>query len=232
MLAKDSNRILIKTGFVLTTFLFFQSSYASSWSKSSWSSSQDTPAPRQIHKQEALTDLSPYSPGSNNLALDLGQVFLMGDLGKYADSIGSQLHYTYGVSELFGFDTSFGYSEHSDGKFSMVSVLTGMRMNLSWYDKIIPYAVFGLGFYKPSYQDPTAPVQINGSSTSVSSVSSVLFGVHMGPGIDLALSQNLFFGAALTFHNMFGTTKTLSNGTPLDVGGTYTSFLLHIGATF
>src|SRR6185437_8793963 len=35
--------------------------------------------------------LSPFSPGSHNLAIDLGQVFLMGDLShNYSDAIGSQ----------------------------------------------------------------------------------------------------------------------------------------------
>jgi hypothetical protein len=161
----------------------------------------------------------------------------MGDLGQYSDSIGTQLHYTYGVSDLFAFDTSFGYSEHSDGQYSMATLLTGMRLNLSWYDKVVPYAVFGLGFYRPNYRDntgssPVTPTLNGRSSSDLASVSAVLFGVHLGPGVDLELSKNLFFGAALTFHNMFGTTKTLANGTPLSVGGTYTSFFLHLGVTF
>jgi hypothetical protein len=190
---------------------------------------------RNRESSSAIHDVSPFSPGSNNLALDLGQVFLMGDLGQYSDSIGTQLHYTYGVSDLFGFDTSAGYSEHSDGQYSMATLLTGMRLNLSWYDKVVPYAVFGLGFYRPNYRDNTAssgPTLNGKSSGDPASVSAVLFGVHLGPGVDLELSKNLFFGAALTFHNMFGTSKTLSNGTPLSVGGTYTSFFLHLGVTF
>jgi hypothetical protein len=157
----------------------------------------------------------------------------MGDLTKYTDSIGTQLHYTYGVSDLFGFDSSLGYSEHSDGRYSMTTLLTGLRMNLSWYDKIVPYAVFGLGFYRPSYKDANPqPASLNGAATSGSSVSAVLFGLHLGPGIDLELNKNLFFGAAVTFHNMFGTTKVVANNTPFSIGGTYTSFFLHLGATF
>jgi hypothetical protein len=212
---------------------------SSTWSRPPTWASEDSPAPTASHRavknrEMVSNDLSPFSPGSNNLAVDLGQVFLMGDLNsKYNDSIGTQLHYTYGVSDLFGFDSSLGYSEHSDGGFSMTTLLTGLRMNLSWYDKVVPYAVFGLGFYRPYYKD-TNPQSINPSGviSDSSPMSAVLFGVHLGPGIDLQLNRNLFFGAAVTFHNMFGTTKNLANGTPLYLGGAFTSFFLHIGATF
>jgi hypothetical protein len=142
--------------------------------------------------------------------------------------LGTQLHYTYGVSDLFGFDSSIGYSEHSNGKYSLTTLLTGIRLNLSWYDKLIPYIVFGLGFYRPSYTDNTAPSSINNST----SISAILFGLHFGPGIDLQLSRNVFFGAAVNLHNMFGQNGNFANGAPLYIGGTYTSFFLHIGATF
>jgi hypothetical protein len=222
---------------VLLLILFSQNagaSPASSWSKRpNWTASANT-----SHKDEASTSVrssiqvddtpaisvSPFSPGSHNLAIDLGQVFLMGDLTKYNNSIGSQLHYTYGVSDLFAFDSSLGYSEHTDGKFALGSLLTGMRMNLSWYDKVIPYATAGLGFYRPSYRDLTADAN--------SSVNAVLFGIHLGPGVDLELSKNFFFGASLIYHTTFGTTQILSNGSTASLGGSYTSFFLHTGVTF
>jgi hypothetical protein len=202
-------------------------SFASVGSKWSSSSIAKDEGVSQSRSRDLGGDVSPFSPGSHNIAVDLGQVFLMGDLAKYTDSIGTQLHYTYGVSDLFGFDSSIGYSQHSDARLSMLSVLTGMRMNMSWYDKIIPYAKFGLGFYRPSYRDQTVP-----NLNPASSLSAVLFGIHLGPGIDLELSKNLFFGASITFHNMFGTTKTWADGSLADLGGTYTTFLLHAGATF
>lgn len=222
---------------VIASLIFFQSlsgnaSTGSSWNHPpSWNAEESQPR-RSMRSMETSSDVSPYTPGSNNLALDLGQVFLMGGLSeKYENSLGTQLHYTYGVSDLFGFDSSLGYSEHSDGKYSMVTVLTGLRVNISWYDRVIPYVVVGLGFYRPNFKDTTIPIGAT-SPAGNASLSSVLFGVHFGPGIDLALSRNVFFGAALTFHNMFGTTKTQANGTPLDIGGSYMSFLMHIGATF
>lgn len=186
-------------------------STGSSWSRpSSWTSGSSDDSSHTSHRtvksRDSGMDVSPYSPGSNNLALDVGQVFLMGDLTKnYNDSLGTQVHYTYGVSDLFGFDSSLGYSEHSDGRYSMTTLLTGLRMNLSWYDKVIPYAIFGLGFYRPSYKDANAqsPTLLDPNpSNSSSSISAVLFGIHAGPGIDLELNKNLFFGASLTLHNI------------------------------
>lgn len=165
--------------------------------------------------------VSPFSPGSNNVALDVGQVFLMGDLSEsYSDNLGFQLHYVYGVSDIFGFDSSLGHSSHSDGTFSLTTFKAGLRTNLSWYDKVVPSFNFGLGFFRPSYQiTPTADV------------SPVLFGIYLGPGIDLQMTDNLFFGASLTFHDIFGKTERSVKG-PKEVGGTFIAFFLHAGVTF
>lgn len=169
--------------------------------------------------------LSPFSPGSNNVALHVGQVFLIGDLSDdFANSIGTQVHYTYGVSDMFAFNTSLGYSSHSDGDLSMTTLLTGVRTNLSWFDKVVPHVNFGMGFYRPSQE-----FEYNGRFQTVSPV---LFGIHLGPGVDLELTENLFFGAALTFNDVFGTTKQVTGGRRVEIGGTFTTFLLHAGVTF
>jgi len=207
---------------------------SSSWSQApSWASSgSENTSSRKSNYSKDRYGVSPFAPGSNNIALDVGQVFLMGDLSsKFNDSIGTQLHYTYGVSDMFGFDASAGYSSHSDGKidgqYSLASLLTGVRMNLSWYDKVVPHAVFGLGFYRPSHQILPAD-----SKSGPSTIAPIVFGLHVGPGVDLELTKQLFFGAALTFHDIFGTTKFTDDGKMLDVGGTYTSFFLRLGVTF
>ena len=211
-------------------------SAASNWSSLSDDRFESHTSAKAVEPARELSKLSPFAAGSNNISLDLGQIFLIGDMAKYSDSIGSQLHYSYGVSQLFSFDSSFGYSQHSNGQLSLLTLVSGLRMNMSWYDKVVPYGVFGLGFYKPNYKNPLASESNSSSSTSTStsnpSLSSILFGVHLGAGVDLALSRNLFFGASLTLHNMFGTSTVLSNGSIFGLGGTYASFLLHIGATF
>jgi hypothetical protein len=210
-------------------------STGSGWNNQpSWAAPAESSAPRRAtHADSHYKDVSPFSPGSNNLAVDVGQVFLMGDLGnKYDDSIGAQIHYTYGVSDLFGFDVSAGYSGHSDGQFSMTTLLAGLRTNLSWYDKVIPYLVFGLGFYRPSYTEKNGPTLLGGGDASTTTLAPILFGVHLGPGVDLELTKQLYFGTSLTFHDVFGSAKTSSTGTTTDVGGTFASFLLHVGMTF
>jgi hypothetical protein len=166
------------------------------------------------------------------VAIDVGQVFLMGSLGdKYDSAIGTQVHYTYGVSDLFGFDASVGYSEHSNGALSMITAMMGVRTNLAWYDKVVPFGVFGMGFYKPNYNlQALAP---NGTPIAgqTNSVSPLLFGVHLGPGIDLALTKQIFFGASLTFNDIFGNTEIVNNQ-PFNEGGTFTTFFITAGVTF
>lgn len=210
---------------------------ANSWSNDDFKGSRSS-----YSRDLSGSDVSPFSPGSHNLALDIGQVFLIGDLSKYQNTLGTQIHYNYGVSDLFSFDSSFGFSSHSDGQFSLMNLTGGIRMNLSWYDKIIPYGILGLGFYLPSYTDLTAAKTTATSQGSLDSskidyssypsISALLFGLHFGPGVDLAVSKNVFFGASLIFHQMFGTTKTQANNTLLNLGGAYSTFFLHIGGTF
>ena len=191
-----------------------------------WAVGQTDTSRKYSSNKQHDYDLAPFAPNSNNIALDVGQVFLMGDLSdEYDDNIGTQLHYTYGVSDIFAFDSSLGFSEHSDGRFSMTTLLTGLRMNLSWYDRVVPYVIVGLGFFKPSYK-------LNAPNEPNASMSPVLFGLQLGPGVELELTQQLFFGASLTFHDMFGTTKLTPTGKLFDVGGTFTSFYLHLGVTF
>lgn len=196
---------------------------------STWSRQPTAPAPAaadsgSIRKarpaKESRYSFAPFAPESNNVSLAVGQTFLMGDLAKYSDSIGTQLQYTYGVSEMFGFNAALGYSSHSDGKYSQTTLLTGLRTNLAWFDRVIPYAIFGLGFYKPRI-----------ALDELTSTSPVVFGLHLGPGVDLQLTDQLFFGAGLTFHDIFGTTQTTVRG-PIDVGGTFTTFLVHAGVAF
>lgn len=146
----------------------------------------------------------------------------MGDLSEnYSNNIGFQVHYTYGVSDLFGFDSSVGYSSHDSGEFSMLSLKTGLRLNLAWYDKVVPYAVGGLGFYKPSFEFGNAEGDIQTNSP-------ILFGLHLGGGVDLVLTDRFFFGAGLAFHDIFGTREQTLVGLK-ELGGSYTSFLLHAG---
>ena len=186
-------------------------------------SSNETPvAPRTSATSNRSQALSPLSPGSHNLSIGIGQIFLTGNFSKnYDNAIGTQVQYTYGVSDLFSFESNFGYSSHSQGDLSMVNLVTGLRTNLIYFDQLVPFFSGGLGFYKPSL-----------SFDNNTSATALLFGLNLGVGADLLLSDRMYFGTRMTFHDMFGSNKLASNGTPVDIGGSFVSFIVHAGFSF
>lgn len=223
------------TGWAIISLLAASdAAFSASWSSKgngNWGAAGSQPSggkAAQSIAESSASDVQPFSPGSHNIAVDLGQVMLVGDLSKFQNNLGAQIHYTYGVSDLFAFDSAIGYSEHSvnplataNGDFlSIASLQTGVRTNLNWYDKIIPYASFGVGFYRPSMR-----------ISSTTDISNILFGLYVGPGVDLQISDRAFFGTSLTLNSIFGSTM-LVKGKPIELGGTYMSFMVHAGVSF
>jgi len=165
---------------------------------------------------------TPLSPGTHNLSVGVGQIFLVGELSnEYENALGTQLHYTYGVSDLFSFESDFGYSSHSNGNFSLVNLDAALRTNLIYFDQLVPFASLGLGFYNPSKT-------FNDNSKQ----SALLFGLQLGAGVDLLLNKSFFFGTRLNYHNMFDSSKVSSNGIARPIGGSFVSFMIHAGVTF
>jgi opacity protein-like surface antigen len=224
---------------------------ASSWGSGSRSNSY-TPSDQARVQRSAPTSYAtkepdhPFAPESHNVAFNLGQVFLTGDLGqKYADSIGFELQYTYGVSEIFALDASLGWSSHGvdpvkqplnkTASLNMVSLRTGIRAHLSYFDKIIPYVGFGFGFYNISEDFGAATQGVSLAPTnnaSNNSISALQFGMHVGPGVTLLLSKNMFFGSQITYSNIFTSTKEDNAGALRQVGGAYLGFMINGGMTF
>jgi hypothetical protein len=165
---------------------------------------------------------APLSPGTHNLSVSVGQIFLVGDLSnEFENALGTQVHYTYGVSDLFSFESDFGYSSHSNGNFSLVNLDAALRTNLIYFDQLVPFASLGLGFYNPSK-----------TFNDNSKVSALLFGLQLGGGVDLLLNKSFFFGTRLNYHNMFDSSKVSSNGIARPIGGSFVSFMIHAGVTF
>ncbi len=181
-------------------------------------SSKDSPAPK--NQTDTYSDRGPLSPGTHNLSVAVGQVFLLGDLTRFENAIGPEIHYTYGVSDLFSFQSNFGYHSHSSGALSIWNVSAGLRANLSYFDSLVPFAKIGLGFYHPSYSENNAEV------------SGLLFGMQLGTGIDLMISNSVFFGAQATYNTMFDSAKKASDNTMRSLGGAFLSFMVHAGLTF
>jgi hypothetical protein len=209
---------------------------AQSWSQNpSWSQGDAIAqnGQRAPQTQERARPVGPFGPESNNISLDIGQVILFGDLSEnYLQDIGFQMTYTYGVSDIFGFQSSLGYSSHSEGDLSILSALTGIRMNLSWYDRIVPYGNMGMGFYRPRFGGREVRGAERSGGSSNNAIAPVLFGIHLGGGADLEISQELYFGAALTLHNIFSTYRTRPDGELREVGGTYATLYFRMGYTF
>ena len=164
--------------------------------------------------------ITPFSKDSHNLAVELGQVFLVGDASRYTDSLGMKLNYTYGVSELLDFESSLAYSSHSDGQYTQVNLLSGVRMNFANYDQMVPYMDAGVGFFHPSKE-----------ISDNASFSATLFGLYVGGGLDLKLSREFFFGPNLQLQNAFGTSRETSAGR-ISLGGASMSFMARAGLTF
>lgn len=178
------------------------------------------PGRRSVQTTNQRKQVSPFAPGSHNVALHVGQVFLAGELGEqYEDTLGSQLSYTYGVSDIFGFNSSLLYSDHSSSNFSVLALNTGLRANLAWFDRVVPYGIVGLGFYRTKHKIQPGE-----------NASGVVFGMNIGPGIDLIINKTFFFGASLIFHDMFSKTVATSRGQK-DIGGNFTRFMVHAGIT-
>jgi hypothetical protein len=172
--------------------------------------------------EDLNSNSTPFSPGTHNLSVGVGQVFLLGSLSNhYENSIGPELHYTYGVSDLFSFQSNFGYHSHSSGALSIWNLSGGLRANLAYFDSLVPFATVGLGFYFPSY-----------TLSNNATVSALLYGMQFGTGIDLLISRRVFFGAKATYNSMFDSSKQASDGTSHSLGGAFLSFMIHAGLTF
>ncbi len=164
----------------------------------------------------------PFAPNTHNLSIGVGQFFLLGNLASsYENAIGPEINYTYGVSDLFSFQSHFAYHSHSSGSFSAWNLAAGLRANLMYFDQLVPFASVGLGFFNPSFTLPDS-----------ATVSGLLFGMQLGTGIDLMISNRVFFGAKLMYHNMFDSSKRDSTGTVQSLGGAFASFTVHTGLTF
>ena len=164
----------------------------------------------------------PFAPNTHNLSVGVGQFFLLGKLSNsYENAIGPEVNYTYGVSDLFSFQTHFAYHSHSSGNFSAWNLAAGLRANLMYFDQLVPFATVGLGFFNPSYTLPDS-----------ATVSGLLFGMQLGTGIDLMISNRVFFGAKMMYHSMFDSSKKDSKGTLQSLGGAFASFTVHTGLTF
>lgn len=151
----------------------------------------------------------------------IGQVWPAGEIGKNVDAnMAPGIFYEYTASDVFSLYASGVQSYHSDGLLKLLSTNLGMKANLVYFDKLSPYALVGAGLY-------TVRKRI-GAET----VKKTNFGLHLGLGAELDLSDLFFIGLEFDIHNLFSSTVTLANGGRQEISGRWTGFFLRGGVRF
>lgn len=160
-------------------------------------------------------------PGDHAVGLMVGQVWPSGEIGKDVDAaVAPGLFYEYSASDVFSLYASGIRSSHSDDNLKVTSTNVGIKANLFYFDKLSPYALLGAGLYfvNKRFGNETA------SKTN--------FGLHLGLGAELDLSEHAFLGLEFDLHNLFNSRVTLPVAGKVDVSGRWTGFFLRGGYRF
>lgn len=164
---------------------------------------------------------APAAVGDHSVGLMVGQVWPAGEIGKDVDAaVAPGLFYEYAASDVFSLYASGIRSNHSDGNLKLTSTNVGIKANLFYFDRLAPYALLGAGLY---FVDKRF-----GPETA----SKTNFGLHLGLGAELDLSDRFFVGLEFDLHNLFTSTVTLPGRGRTDISGRWTGFFLRGGARF
>ena len=162
--------------------------------------------------------------GDHAAGLMVGQVWPSGEIGKDVDAaVGPGIFYEYGASDVFSLYAEAVKSSHSEGNLKVTSTSLGMKANLVYLDKLAPYAMLGAGLYFVNKR--VGPV-------SQFLAKKTLFGLHLGLGAELDLSQRFFLGLELDIHNLFTGSATVPGYGKTEISGRWTGFFLRGGVRF
>ena len=162
-------------------------------------------------------------PGLNSAGLMVGQIWPSGEIGKDVDSaVAPGLFYEYEASDVFSLYTSAVKSTHTDGNLKLLTTSLGMKAHLVYLDKLSPYAIVGAGLY-------FAKKHIAATDEEAQKT---LFGLQVGLGMDLDLSDRVFMGLEFDIHNLFAGHVTLPKNGKTEVSGRWAGFFLHAGLHF
>jgi opacity protein-like surface antigen len=151
----------------------------------------------------------------------VGQVWPAGELATNIDgTVAPGLFYEYAASDVFSVYASGVRSSHNEGLLKLLSTNVGIKANLVYFDKLSPYALLGAGLYfvKKQYGLETA------RKTN--------FGLHLGLGAELDLSEQFFVGLELDVHNLFSGAVNLPARGRTEISGRWTGFFLRGGVRF
>lgn len=161
--------------------------------------------------------------GDHGAGLMVGQVWPSGDIGNGLDgNVAPGIFYEYGASDVFSLYAQVVPSSHNDGVLKMTATSVGMKANIVYYDKLAPYVMVGAGLYFVDREVGAARERAK----------KAVFGVHLGAGAELDLSEMYFIGLQFDIHSLFaGSTQLPING-KTEISGRTAGFFLRGGIRF
>ncbi len=171
---------------------------------------------------QAATD----APTEGNMVAGfmVGQAWPAGQIGQNVSSgtVSPGLFYEYEASDVFALYAQGVYANYDSGALKTTSTNLGMKAHLVYYDKLAPFVLVGAGLYFVNEGNtPTPPI----------TASKTLFGLHLGAGADLDISERFLIGLQFDVHTIFTGTAITSAGN-VSVSGHWTGFFLRGGVRF
>lgn len=168
----------------------------------------------------ALASSNAFAEG-HSAGLMVGQLWPSGEIGKDVDSaVAPGIFYEYAASDVFSLYAEGVRSRHSDDDLKLFTSTLGMKAHLVYFDKLAPYALLGAGLYFTDKRFGTE----RGKKTN--------FGIHLGLGAELDLSEMFFMGLEFDVHNIFAGNTTLPSGSKREISGRWAGFFLRGGVRF
>jgi opacity protein-like surface antigen len=159
--------------------------------------------------------------GDHAVGLKVGQIWPAGEIGKDVEStVAPGIFYEFSASDVFSLYASGVRSSHSEGRLKMLSTNLGIKANLIYFDKLSPYALVGAGLYFVRKE------------IGVDLARKTNFGLHLGLGAELELSDLFFIGLEFDIHNLFASTANLPTAGRTEISGRWTGFFLRGGVRF
>jgi opacity protein-like surface antigen len=162
------------------------------------------------------------SAGGHSAGLQFGQVWPAGLIGEGVDgSIAPGLFYEFAASQIFAMQVNLVRSSHND-KLTLFSSSAGIRANLTFFDRLVPYASAGVGLYF---------VERNLGAPN-NNVETTNFGLNLGLGADLDLNESFFMGLSLGLHNLFSAKTKTAAGIERENSGRWSALFIRAGMRF
>jgi len=161
--------------------------------------------------------------GDHGAGLMVGQVWPSGDIGNGLDgNVAPGIFYEYGASEVFSLYAQAVPSSHNEGVLKMTATSLGMKAHLVYYDKLAPYVMVGAGLYFVNREVGVARERAR----------KTVFGVHLGLGAELDLSEQFFIGLQFDIHSLFAGSVNLPVNGKTEISGRTAGFFLRGGVRF